>query len=219
MEKKKIINTTDRNYVPQTEEEIATYIDQNMWLVRWAIFPMSKKLDATEKEDLLQEGVIGFLQGIANFKPYGKAALQTYCCHCIQNAARHYLRDQTPKGGYGKKTVSYSDVFQPKPNANHDGKDSEDNSYSFTNDTDGCHGMVFSVEEEIDNAVMIENIRDVAKKILPPDIFKEFWMHYNGLTQVQIAEKMGQSQATVSKNLGVARAALQKVIPRDTFAC
>ena len=205
-----------KDYVPTTDEEIAEYVNDNMWLVRWAIHPLIYK---AEYDDLLQEGTIGFLQGIKNYKPNGSAALQTYCYHCIQNAARHYIRDQIPKGGFGKKTVSYSDVFQPKTTASHEGHDSEDNSYSFSTDTDGIHQTEVNIEDEINSDVLVQNIMDTAKRILSPDIYTTFSMHYCGYTQNEIAEKLHQSQATVSKNLGLARTALKKVIPRDSFDC
>lgn len=50
------------------------------------------EVSGIEAEDLVQEGLIGFLQAVRTFDPESEAAFSTYAYTCILNAIRSVLR-------------------------------------------------------------------------------------------------------------------------------
>ena len=69
---------------------------QDKRLVRKVIRSLIRKYDifGFDEEDLMQEGVLGFIKAKTTYQPQGKAKFETYASTVIRNHVLDYIREQ-----------------------------------------------------------------------------------------------------------------------------
>lgn len=99
------------SHIPQTDEEVAEFIERNSRLIH-AILRPYRGLD--DYDDLFQEAAIGFLKGIRTYNPKTQNKITTYAFACGRNEVKMYLRKGRAKSRSGVVTVSIEASINPE---------------------------------------------------------------------------------------------------------
>lgn len=99
------------SHIPQTDEEVAEFIERNSRLIH-AILRPYRGLD--DYDDLFQEASIGFLKAIRTYNPKTQNKITTYAFACGRNEVKMYLRKGRAKSRSGGVTVSIEASINPE---------------------------------------------------------------------------------------------------------
>ena len=138
-----------------------------------------------EREDLMQEGLVGAFSAILSFDSSKGATLKTYAAVCIENALKNYVRKKN--NGF----LSADAEIVPLD------KEPLGNS---------------TVEDEYISAESYKDLRKSLKKILSETEYTVFSLFTQGLSYAEISEKTGQSIKGVDGTLQRIRKKLKSIL-------
>lgn len=145
-----------------------------------------------EREDLIQEGLIGLLAAVRSFDGEKKASFRTYCYTCISNALQSALRKVSRKKDVPKsKVISLENDFET-PN------EASVNTAISAEDAFLAKESVESLNEFLDNELSaFEN-----------EVLK---MHIAGCSYKEIADRMGKTPKAVDNAIQRIRKKLKEI--------
>lgn len=140
-------------------------------------------------EDLVQEGMIGFIHAIRTYKEDSEASFETYAAKCIENRILSALRTYNNSGN-----VALSGAVSIDENIDESAVSGQD--------------PAFLAESGAEN----ERIRKIANDKLSDFESKVFFMRLNDLSYTEIAEKLGCNQKAIDNALVRIRSKLRDLI-------
>ena len=168
------------------EEEIKrVLIEHNLRLVVY----IARKFENTGVgiEDLISIGTIGLIKSVNTFRADKKTKLATYASRCIENEILMYLR---------KNSGQRSEVSIDEPlNTDWDGNELL---LSDVLGTDPDHVMR-AVEEEVDRDLLRQAVMALAPRDREIVTMRFGLSGDDGLTQKEVADKLGISQSYISR--------------------
>ncbi len=184
------------NYMNLSDEELIKLIRQNdteAFSLLTARYTDKARLVATsfrnasvEKDDLVQEGMIGFLSAVRSFKNDGSCSFATYASHCMKNRILSVIRTNS-----SKKRIPTDLVIPLEENSD-------------------ISEIVPSPEERFISKSEAEYISSVISSSLSPQESRIFILYLTGLSYGEIAETVGVSAKAVDGALQRARKKLRE---------
>ena len=172
-------------YTGREEEIKRVLIEHNLRLVVY----IARKFENTGVgiEDLISIGTIGLIKSVNTFRADKKTKLATYASRCIENEILMYLR---------KNSGQRSEVSIDEPlNTDWDGNELL---LSDVLGTDPDHVMR-AVEEEVDRDLLRQAVMALAPRDREVVTMRFGLSGDDGLTQKEVADKLGISQSYISR--------------------
>lgn len=184
------------NYSLLNDEELVTLCKENnrdalsvltaRYTEKARITALSFKNVQIETDDLMQEGMIGFLSAVYSFKNDGTSSFLTYASHCIKNRIISVIRSTS-----SKKRIP-SELVVPF----------EDTAELFENAPSPEEHLISQSEAEYISSVISSYLTNQEKKI--------FMLYLTGMSYEEIANSSGISQKAVDGTLQRARKKLRE---------
>ena len=184
------------NYSPLSDEELVVFCKENneealtlltsRYSEKAKLIALSFRNVRLETEDLIQEGMIGFLSAVYSFSDERGASFSTYASHCIRNRLLSVIRATLSK----KRIPS-------------------DMTVSLQDNSDIC-GNVPSPEENVISQKEAEYISSVISSSLSTQEKNIFMLHLTGMTYDEIAKECSITPKAVDSTLQRARKKLRE---------
>lgn len=164
-----------RQYREGNESAIAEILEKYKGLVN--SIARTYYLKGADRDDIVQEGMIGLFNAITTFNVDGEVAFITYAHECIKNRIVDCIRS-----GQRLKNKALTDSVP----------------ISSVEETDRCSLTPEEIainSEEVDTLklIILTSLTDVERQILN--------MFYDGKSYAEIAEKLGKNEKYVDNNL------------------
>ena len=143
----------------------------------WERYIQKTLFTTQNKDDFIQEGMIGLYKASQTYKPENKTAFSSYAVMCILNQMRMYLRND--KKNPTNKTISLDAEVQSAENIT-------------IEDTIASNG---SVEDKI----LLKQILEYVNKTQKPRKFLMFTLWLEGRPHQEIGKLLGVSRLYVNK--------------------
>lgn len=171
----------------QTEDKDA----MEVLLLRYKAFVLDKSqkyyIKGLEKEDVIQEGMIGLFKAIQNFRGEKGASFKTFAGLCVERR----LID-TLKGSLRGKNMMLNDSLSLDQFADPDNKQTL---LEFIKDPDQ------SPEERTVLALSVSSLMDDIKDVLSPQEFSVWKLFVEGKTREEISLKTGKTLKQINNSL------------------
>lgn len=130
-------------------------------------------LAGAEREDLIQEGLIGLLRAIRNYRPQVRASFQSYAAVCIRNTILNAIRDSA-----GKRNVSLDDCLSLESSLSTDfpvssaATDSPEDSVIGREEKELLHRRVVQILTPLEQQVLREYLRGLGYREIAANLGK-----------------------------------------------
>lgn len=177
-----------------TNEQKAQYYQENINLIHSAVKQFKSQQKTTlDYDDIFQMAVIGMLKGFDQYDDSRNVSLSTYLTTCMKNEVKYQTRPSRSKSRTAI-VLSYEGHIM-----GNDGKDVPGSDNLDLSKIDSLHQEPISMEDLVEQKEQVDIIHDVMNRFLSETERKLMLMHADGRTQNYIADKLGLSQANVSK--------------------
>ncbi len=184
------------NYINLSDEQLISLIKKNdsdafsvltaRYTDKARLIAMSFKNTSVEKDDLIQEGMIGFLSAVRSFKNDGSCSFATYASHCIKNKILSVIRTSSSKKRIPTDLVipfqEHSDITEIVPSPE--------------------ERLISKSEAEYISSVISSSLSSLESRI--------FMLYLTGLSYSEIAASVGASPKSVDGALQRARKKLRE---------
>lgn len=159
-------------------------------------------IKGAEKEDLIQEGLIGLLKGIRNYDIKKGSSFKQFAVMCINRNIFTAIRSADRKK-YNLDNTSIS-IYKEV---------SQDNNKKIID--------IFSAVQSCENRIIYNEERELLKKymfkILSDLELKSLTLYYNGFSYDEIAIKLRKSRKSIDASINRAKIKLRKRLTKNDF--
>ena len=173
-----------------SEKEKCEIAEKNMRLIGYT----AKKFNncGISYDELVSIGQIGFAKALMSFDKNRKVSFSTFCINCIRNEILLNLRKE-------KKHMNNNVSLNKTLSTDKNGNELELEEILNFDDNSGCKSLEENVIADDDKKILMKALSDLKEKEKTVLIYRFGLLGKEKLTQNDIANMIGMSQANVSK--------------------